>query len=236
MINLISRLLAQILKFFFQLLYHSFAWSYDLVANVVSVGMWNQWIVSVTPYLDEGPILEIGFGTGYLQAWMHRENYFGVGLDESWQMTRQARTRLKRQGFEYRLARGWSQFLPFRDQVFSRVVSTFPSEYITDPDSLNEIWRVLRPGGCLIILPVVWITGQSLLHRLAAGLFRITNEAPTRSVIDSTWLKPFERQLQQSNFDFEHVFISEENYEVLIIRAEKVDPILGKLSSNGSSF
>jgi len=236
MIHLFNRFIAQFLKFFFHLLYHSIAWSYNLVAAIVSLGMWNQWIESVIPFLDDGPILEIGFGTGYLQAWMQQKNHFGVGLDESWQMIRQTRTRLARQGYEYRLARGLAQDLPFRDQVFSRVVATFPSEYIRDPATLHEIWRALQPGGYLIVLPVAWITGRSLPHRLAAGLFRLTNEAPPRETIHSTWLVPFERQIKQSGFHFEQIFISLKHSEVLIIQAKKIDPAFDGNAPNGSSI
>ncbi|NMC80811.1 MAG: hypothetical protein GYA59_15725, partial [Chloroflexi bacterium] len=39
------------LKVFFDLLYHSFAWTYDGVAAVVSLGRWKGWVYSVIPFL-----------------------------------------------------------------------------------------------------------------------------------------------------------------------------------------
>jgi len=221
--NLSNRFFAKFLKLFFHLLYHTFAWSYNLVAALVSLGMWNQWIAAVIPYLDQEPILEIGFGTGTLQAWMHQQKRFGIGLDESWQMIRQTRARLGRDGHQYRLARGLAQSLPFAEQTFRRVVATFPSEYIADPATLGEIWRVLQPGGQMIVLPVAWITGQSLPHRLATGLFRITNEAPPKESLHSSWLVPFEHQLERSGFLVERIFIRQRHSEILVIQAQKTD-------------
>jgi ubiquinone/menaquinone biosynthesis C-methylase UbiE len=50
----------------------SFAWSYDLVAAVVSLGQWNHWVGSVLPYLPGVNILEIGHGPGHLQRLLKR--------------------------------------------------------------------------------------------------------------------------------------------------------------------
>jgi len=35
---------------------------------------------------------------------------------------------------------------------FDTIVSTFPSEYIYDPDAISEVERVLRHGGRLIVI------------------------------------------------------------------------------------
>jgi SAM-dependent methyltransferase len=47
---------------------------------------------------------------------------------------------------------GSAQHLPFSDASFDTVVSTFPSEYIYDPDTITEVERILRPGGRLIVI------------------------------------------------------------------------------------
>ena len=63
-----KRLLGWFLRFFFHLLYHQFAWTYDWVAAGVSLGRWNEWVRSILPYMQEGRILELGHGPGHLQA------------------------------------------------------------------------------------------------------------------------------------------------------------------------
>src|SRR5437588_1309681 len=50
------------------------------------------------------------------------------------------------------IRQGSAQHLPFSDASFDTVVSTFPSEYIYDPDTIAEVERILRPGGRLIVI------------------------------------------------------------------------------------
>ena len=56
-----------LLRLFFLLLYHQFAFTYDLVAAVVSFGRWKDWVMSVIPFIEGNRILEIGHGPGHLQ-------------------------------------------------------------------------------------------------------------------------------------------------------------------------
>lgn len=64
--NLFSTVFIKILKTFFYLLYHRFAWAYDFVATSVSVGMWDEWVFSVLPALEGPIVLELGHGPGHL--------------------------------------------------------------------------------------------------------------------------------------------------------------------------
>jgi ubiquinone/menaquinone biosynthesis C-methylase UbiE len=173
------RLILFLLRPIYYLLYHQFAWTYDFVSAVVSLGRWLDWVNSALPYLD-GTVLEIGFGPGHLQRSLIEKKLMAFGLDESRQMARQASRRLRKQGVISRLARGYAQHIPFVDGSFDSVVATFPAEYIFDPQTLMEMMRVLVPSGKLVILPMAWITGTRPLERLAAWLFRISGEAAGR--------------------------------------------------------
>ncbi len=93
-------------------------------------------------------------------------------------MGRLAFWRLQQNSFHPNLTRGHAQTLPFAKNTFQSVAITFPSEYIFDARTLEEIQRVLNPGGRLVILPIAWITGKRPIERLAAWLFRTTGEAP----------------------------------------------------------
>ncbi len=172
------RLILLLLRPFFYLLYHQFAWTYDLVAAVVSLGRWKDWVRGVLPYVEGPRVLELGHGPGHLQIALTGKGFQAYGLDESRFMSRQAARRLDRHSLPLRLTRGLAQGLPFPGGTFATVVSTFPSEYIFDEKTLTEIHRVLRPGGSLVILPLAWITGGRPLEKLAAWLFRVTGQAP----------------------------------------------------------
>lgn len=165
-----------VLRFVFFHFYHSFAWTYDLVAAVVSLGRWQAWELAAVPHLLGRRILELGFGPGHLQVELHQQGFLALGLDESQQMIRQAVGNLARNRFQPRLTRGLAQTMPFAAESFDSVLAVFPTEYIIDAKTLGEIRRVLRAGGRLVVVPMAWPTGTTWPERLADGLFRITGQ------------------------------------------------------------
>lgn len=215
-------LIRRFMRFFFYHFYHDFAWSYDFVATVVSIGRWDEWVKTALPYVQGSPILEIGHGPGHLQGTLRDENGFVVGLDESPQMGQLASKRLNRAGFtEINLTRGVSQALPFPTDTFSTVVSTFPAEYIFDAQTQSEVYRVLCNGGHFVVTPAAWIVGRATLDRMAAWLFRITGQSPSSpiEVIRERVVKPF----QESGFLVKAELIEKKSSVVLLVLAEKPD-------------
>jgi ubiquinone/menaquinone biosynthesis C-methylase UbiE len=209
-------------KLFFRLLYHEFSWTYDWVAAVVSLGRWKSWTLSVLPYLDNSIVLELGPGPGHLQVALAKKGMPAFGLDASWQMVKQSRNRLNHHSFLSNISRGWSQSMPYASGIFDKVVATFPSEYIVDPDTLEQVWRVLKRDGELIIIPVAWITGKRWWDRLAAGLFRITGQAPDidpesgdyRDFVSVDFIEKFGFKARKEIIQFH-------SSKVLLIRAQK---------------
>jgi ubiquinone/menaquinone biosynthesis C-methylase UbiE len=165
------------LAFFFHHLYHAFAWIYDFIAEVVSIGRWKSWVFATLPFLAGPRVLEIGFGPGHLQIGMRQKGLTAFGLDESRQMGSMALAQIKSSGLPAALSRGYAQFLPFSADCFDESVATFPSEYIYDPQTLAEVYRVLKPGGKFIVAPMAWIQGNNLWERLAAWVFHITRQS-----------------------------------------------------------
>jgi ubiquinone/menaquinone biosynthesis C-methylase UbiE len=213
------RLVSGFLRTFFNLLYHQFAWTYDWVAAIVSIGMWKDWVTSVLPFINRPPVLELGYGPGHLQVDLARRNILCFGLDESRQMGRLAYRRILRYGFVPRLAGGITQSLPFQSGSIRQVVATFPSEYILEPESLGEIYRVLVPGGEFVMLPVAWITGGHPIHRMAAGIFRITGQSPENreELAMEVWAKP----IRQAGFEYQTRDIQMKASIIYVIRATK---------------
>jgi ubiquinone/menaquinone biosynthesis C-methylase UbiE len=164
----LRRLLARLLQFIFNRLYHEFAWSYDAVAWLVSAGRWNDWVRSTLPELQGPRVLEVGAGPGHLQVAMQQANLIAFGVDRSPQMIRQARRRLGQR--PVRLVRGDGRRLPFAAERFDSVVLTFPAPYIREAG--QELARVLRPGGRLVIadagVPGVLGLGVRFLNWVAA--------------------------------------------------------------------
>ena len=146
----------------FAMLYRN-ATLYWLASTIPFAGQWRVWQRLVLPRLRGHDVLEVGCGTGWLLGDMLAAGYACQAIDASPQMVRASMRTLRRRGFaaqanSVRVAR--AQALPFADDHFDSVVSTFPAPYIADPVTLHEIARVLRPGGRLII-----IEGAQLLPR-----------------------------------------------------------------------
>ena len=206
-----------LLRPLFALLYHQAACTYDFVAAIVSLGRWQVWVGSALPYL-EGHVLELGFGPGHLQFSLSKNGLNSFGLDESRQMAHQASHRLRRAGLNPCLVRGYAQTIPFAQEVFDTVVATFPSDYIYNPQTLNEIARVLAPTGRLIILPMAWTTGTRPLERLAAWVFRVSGEAPGNPRQIS---KALINRFTQNGFNVYSETVSMQGSQVLVIVATK---------------
>lgn len=162
----------------FWLLYHPFAWAYDFVSWVVSMGRWQKWVHSMVPLLEGPCILEIGFGPGHLQTRLFKCGYRVFGVDESPNMVNLARRRLQRGGVLGQLVRARAEALPFRRDSFDTVVATFPGNYIWAMDTLEGIWSVLRPGGRLVVLLGAVPGGEGLFVRALRWLFRMTAQGP----------------------------------------------------------
>jgi ubiquinone/menaquinone biosynthesis C-methylase UbiE len=164
-----------LLRFFFKLLYHQFAFAYDLVAATVSVGQWKNWVSCILPFIAGTRILEIGHGPGHLQRILLSRGLDSVAIDESKPMGLLAK---RNTAGKAALARAFAQVLPFADAAFDTVIATFPAEYINDPQTLLEVKRCLSDGGRFIVLPVALQMGRKPLDRLMSLLFRVTHQSP----------------------------------------------------------
>jgi ubiquinone/menaquinone biosynthesis C-methylase UbiE len=181
------------MRFFYFLLYHPLAFTYDLVAWVVSFGKWNDWVLSIFPLIEGTRILELGHGPGHLQRFLLDRGLSPVALDESTQMGRLAKRRL---GGKHKLARGLAQSLPFPTDHFDTVVSTFPSEYIFEAETLAEIRRVLTPAGRLVILPVAFPSNGFL-----KWLYKVTGETPEE--LDNALKERVQQAFEKAGFEME---------------------------------
>jgi ubiquinone/menaquinone biosynthesis C-methylase UbiE len=172
--------------------------------------------MTALPHL-EGRVLELGFGPGHLQLALHEKGARAFGLDESPQMLRQASLRLHSQGMPVRLSRGYAQHLPFPAGTFDRVAATFPAEYIFDPRTLAEVYRVLAPGGSLVLVPMAWITGGKFIERAAAWLFRITGQTGAART-----LQPIvEARFIDAGFEAKSEIVETPGSQVMVVVAEK---------------
>ena len=107
-------------------------------------------------------ILDLGSGPGFLACELAQEvGATGriVAVDISSDMNSIASKRVAAAGLGDRvdISEGDATALAFADAVFDAAVSTQVIEYLAEPDvALQQLIRVLRPGGRLVILDTDW--------------------------------------------------------------------------------
>ena len=218
-----------LLRVFYYLLYHPFAFTYDLVAAIVSFGNWKDWVMEVVPFIKGTRTLEIGHGPGHLQRVLFTRGLIAVAIDESAPMGRLAKRNLSKHEIgslnnkshctthlsdyaQINLTRGLGQQLPFRNEAFDTIIATFPAEYISDPRTLSEVRRCLSDGGRFVVLPVAMPK-----NRFLSWLFKVTGQAPSDAmqVIREKLEEPF----VQSEFDVETHVLEKSSGTLIIIVA-----------------
>ena len=134
----------------FRFLYWSGQWVYDPLTSIFFGPAWHNWRQTVLPWVGPGRTLEIGCGTGQLLPELAQRSEFVAGIDQSQSMLAAA----KRNGVPAGAAicKADAHALPFRDQSFTSVVSTFPANFIGAQSTLDEVARVLEPGGSFVVV------------------------------------------------------------------------------------
>ena len=204
-------LVHKFMRIFFHLLYHPFAFAYDLVAATVSFGKWNDWVREILPFITGTRILELGHGPGHLQRILLDLNLDPVAMDESAQMGILAKRRL---GNRHKLARGLAQQLPFANNSFDCVVSTFPTDYIFHTQTLSEIRRCLSDRGRLIVLPVAWPKSGFL-----KWLYQVTGESPMDG--QESYRLKIQTPFTNAGFDTEVKIVEVQSGILIIVIANK---------------
>ena len=140
-------------KLLFETLYKN-KYLYRFASTVPFAGQWRAWQCLVLTRIHGHDVLELGCGLGDLLADMAEADHACFAVEQSPQMVAAARETLQRRKLDEKawVIQGSAQHLPFSNASFDTVVSTFPSEYIYDPNTIAEVERVLRPAGRLIVI------------------------------------------------------------------------------------
>lgn len=143
------------LNFWNTVLYNALAPFYDSL-DWLTFGAWWKLVRRALEFVPpEQNVLEVGFGPGKLHVELAKEANFCVGLDLASGMCSFAQRRLLRQGLEVNITRGNALSLPYADESFDTVVSTFALSGMPDGQNVvREMARVLRTGGQIILVDI----------------------------------------------------------------------------------
>ena len=141
--------------------FHSVADKYDLMNDLMSAGvhrLWKRYTIETSGAKKGDVILDLAGGTGDLAAKFTRivgENGLVTLSDINGSLLENGRERLTNMGIagniEYVQAN--AECLPFDDNKYNLVTMAFGLRNVTDKDAaLKSIYRVLKPGGKLMVL------------------------------------------------------------------------------------
>lgn len=105
-------------------------------------------LVCFTHLPAAGRLLDVGGGTGRISAGLRGYVDSTTVLDVSYDMLQQARHKK-----DLHVVCGESEVMPFADGHFTRIIMVDALHHVRDHKlTANELWRVLAPGGILVIL------------------------------------------------------------------------------------
>jgi demethylmenaquinone methyltransferase/2-methoxy-6-polyprenyl-1,4-benzoquinol methylase len=133
---------------------------YDLLNRLLSAGVdtrWRKRAVDALALRAPARVLDLCAGTADLmiEALKRDGAHRGLGIDLSPEMLKRGARKLARRGMDRRsaLACGDGERLPLGSGTFDGALVAFGIRNVGRPEeALRELWRVLRPGGRLVIL------------------------------------------------------------------------------------
>lgn len=148
-------------------MFNAVAKNYDLMNSLASLGQVRRWRKEVRRAVVTRPamrVLDVAAGTGASSIEFVRAGADVVAVDFSEGMLEEGRRRHPE--IDFRQADAMN--LPFKDNSFDAVTTSFGLRNIQDFDrALREFYRVLRPGGHLVVCEFsrpTWAPFRALYH------------------------------------------------------------------------
>lgn len=199
--------------------FDSVAENYDLMNDVMSFGihrLWKKHTIELSGIRPGKTVLDLAGGTGDLtKAFAKRVGKTGkvVLADINENMVRVGRDRLTNKGIignvEYAITN--AEALAFPDNTFDLVTMAFGLRNVTNKDkALAEIYRVLKPGGQMMVLEFSKVTQPMMAKAYDFYSFNILpkmgkwiakDEASYQYLAESIRMHPDQETLKQMMLD-----------------------------------
>lgn len=147
---------------------------YDPIVRLMGFDSVRRELVSRANIEAGQRILDIGCGTGTLVVKLKRQYTAAqvVGLDPDAKALQRAHIKAARAGVSVELEQGFADELPYQNESFDRVFSSFMFHHLNTQERenmLREVLRVLKPGGSFHLVD---FTVADASHAFFDRLFR----------------------------------------------------------------
>lgn len=154
------------------------AWFYDALTNILTlghIGMLRTMTIEQAQLKQGEKVLDVGCGTGGVTIPARQKvgiTGLAAGIDPAPEMIAVARKKAARARLEIDFRVGVIESLPYPDSSFDVVTSSLMMHHLPhelQEKGLAEIWRVLKPGGRIVIADMLRLS-KSFHDRLFATL------------------------------------------------------------------
>lgn len=203
--------------------FHSVATKYDIMNDLMSMGIhrvWKRFTIDCSGVRRGQRVLDLGGGTGDLAAKFSRmvgDEGQVVLADINNSMLKVGRSKMRDNGIVGNISyvQANAEELPFPDDYFDCITISFCLRNVTDKDkALRSMFRVLKPGGRLLVLefskpvfaPLSKIYDAYSFHLLPKMGELIANDADSyRYLAESIRMHPdqdtLEGMMQEAGFE-----------------------------------
>ena len=125
------------------------------------------WLLSYVVPRPDDVVLDVAAGTGLVSRALADKVASVAAVDSTAAMVAQGRERAAAEGHQnLEFVLGTAEHLPFADASFTLVVTRFSLHHFADPrPSVDEMVRVLRPGGRVVVKDLVASTDPEVAAR-----------------------------------------------------------------------
>ena len=149
---------------------------YDLIANFFSLEKFYKKIAGQIAPESKGHILDVGTGTANLAIAIKRKSPKTkiLGIDPDGKILEIAKGKIRKEKLDIKLLKAFAQELPFKNQSFDYVVSSFAIHHIPSQlknQAFYEMYRVLKKGGTILIIDIG--KPKNLLAKIVGTIFSL---------------------------------------------------------------